>query len=244
MGTTPRILVVEDEYAIAVGLRDDLQAEGYEVDVEADGLEGERAARTGRYGLVLLDLMLPKKDGFAVCRSLRAGGVKTPIIVLTARAHEADKVLGLELGADDYITKPFSSRELMARVRAVLRRAAGAAPGPAAFERGDLVVDFNRYETRRAGQVVALTPTEYRLLAALVRSGGSVLSVDQLIDQVWGKGIALTDRVVYTHVNKLRSKIEPNPSKPEIVVGVRGVGYRLGDQCPGTVISPGESLRE
>jgi DNA-binding response OmpR family regulator len=229
MGTTPRILVVEDEYAIAVGLRDDLEADGYQVDVAADGLEGERAACTGRYDLLLLDLMLPKKDGFAVCRALRAAGVKTPIIVLTARAHEADKVLGLELGADDYITKPFSSRELMARVRAVLRRAADAAPGPATFERGDLTVDFNRYETRRAGQAVTLTPTEYRLLAALVRSGGRVLTVDQIIDEVWGKGIALTDRVVYTHVNKLRAKIEPDPASPVIVVGVRGVGYRLGD---------------
>jgi DNA-binding response OmpR family regulator len=229
MGGTTRILVVEDEYAIAVGLRDDLEAEGYQVDVAADGIEGERAARDGGYDLILLDLMLPKKDGFAVCRALRASGVRTPIIVLTARAQEADKVLGLELGADDYVTKPFSSRELRARVRAVLRRVADAAPGPATFERGDLVVDFNRYETRRAGQVVALTPTEYRLLAALVGHRGRVLSVDELIDQVWGKGIALTDRVVYTHVNKLRAKIEPHPSKPEIVVGVRGVGYRLGD---------------
>ena len=229
MGGTTRILVVEDEYAIAVGLRDDLEAEGYQVDVAADGIEGERAARDGGYDLILLDLMLPKKDGLAVCRALRASGVRTPIIVLTARAQEADKVLGLELGADDYVTKPFSSRELRARVRAVLRRVADAAPGPATFERGDLVVDFNRYETRRAGQVVALTPTEYRLLAALVGHRGRVLSVDELIDQVWGKGIALTDRVVYTHVNKLRAKIEPHPSKPEIVVGVRGVGYRLGD---------------
>jgi DNA-binding response OmpR family regulator len=229
MGGTTRILVVEDEYAIAVGLRDDLAAEGYQVDVAADGIEGERAARDGGYDLILLDLMLPKKDGFAVCRALRASGVRTPIIVLTARAQEADKVLGLELGADDYVTKPFSSSELRARVRAVLRRVADAAPGPATFERGDLVVDFNRYETRRAGQVVALTPTEYRLLAALVGNRGRVLSVDEVIDQVWGKGIALTDRVVYTHVNKLRAKIEPDPSKPVIVVGVRGVGYRLGD---------------
>ena len=229
MGTTPRILVVEDEYAIAVGLRDDLEADGYQVDVAADGLEGERAARTGPYDLVLLDLMLPKKDGFAVCRALRASGVKTPIIVLTARAHEADKVLGLELGADDYLTKPFSSRELMARVRAVLRRAGESAAGPDVFERGDLAVDFSRYEARRAGQPVALTPIEYRLLAALVRSGGRVLTVDQIIDEVWGKGIALTDRVVYTHVNKLRAKIEPDPANPVIVVGVRGVGYRLGD---------------
>ncbi len=223
-----RILVVEDEHAIAVGLRDDLEADGYEVDVVADGLEGERAARAGRYDLILLDLMLPKKDGFAVCRALRTAGVKTPIIVLTARTHEADKVLGLELGADDYITKPFSSRELMARGRAVLRRAGEASSGPEVFERGDLTVDFSRYETRRAGQDVALTPTEYRLLAALVRSGGRVLTINQLIDEVWGKGIALTDRVVYTHVNKLRAKIEPDPANPVIVIGVRGVGYRLG----------------
>ena len=224
-----RILVVEDEYAIAVGLRDDLAAEGYAVDVVSDGLEGERDGRSGRYDLILLDLMLPKKDGFAVCRALRESGVRTPIIVLTARAHEADKVLGLELGADDYVTKPFSSRELIARVRAVLRRAADTTPGPESFERGDLVVDFTRFETRRAGRTVALTPTEYRLLAALVRAGGRVLSVDELIDQVWGRGISLTDRVVYTHVNKLRAKIERVPSKPEIVVGVRGVGYRLGN---------------
>ena len=229
MGGTIRILVVEDEYAIAVGLRDDLEAEGYHVDVAADGVEGERAAREGGYDLILLDLMLPKKDGFAVCRALRASGVQTPIIVLTARAQEADKVLGLELGADDYMTKPFSSPELRARVRAVLRRVADAPPGPATFERGDLAVDFNRYEARRAGEAVALTPTEYRLLAVLVRNKGHVLSVDELIDQVWGKGIALTDRVVYTHVNKLRAKIEPDPARPAIVIGVRGVGYRLGD---------------
>jgi len=225
----PRILVVEDEYAIAVGLRDDLEADGYQVDVAADGLEGERAARDGGHDLILLDLMLPKKDGFAVCRALRASGVRTPIIVLTARAQEADKVLGLELGADDYITKPFSSPELRARVRAVLRRASDAPPGPATFERGDLVVDFNRYEARRGDTELALTPTEYRLLAVLVRNKGRVLSVDELIDQVWGKGIALTDRVVYTHVNKLRAKIELDPARPVIVVGVRGVGYRLGD---------------
>jgi len=233
-----RILVVEDEYAIAVGLRDDLAAEGYEVTVAADGLEGERAARTGAFDLILLDLMLPKKDGFAVCRALRTAGVTTPVIVLTARAQEADKVLGLELGADDYVTKPFSSRELLARVRAVLRRgtesataaaAATAAGHPGIFARGDLVVDFNRYETRRGGQIVALTPTEYRLLAALVRNPGRVLSVSELIDLAWEPGIALTDRVVYTHVNKLRAKIEPNPADPVIVVGVRGVGYKLGE---------------
>jgi DNA-binding response OmpR family regulator len=240
MGVPTRILVVEDEYAIAVGLRDDLAAEGYEVTVAADGLEGERAARTGAFDLILLDLMLPKKDGFAVCRALRTAGVTTPVIVLTARAQEADKVLGLELGADDYVTKPFSSRELLARVRAVLRRGTESATAAAAataagagsagvFARGDLVVDFNRYETRRGGQTVALTPTEYRLLAALVRHPGRVLSVSELIDLAWEPGIALTDRVVYTHVNKLRAKIEPNPSEPVIVVGVRGVGYKLGE---------------
>ncbi|MBP1774170.1 MAG: two component transcriptional regulator, winged helix family [candidate division NC10 bacterium] len=229
MGGTTRILVVEDQYAIAVGLRDDLEAEGYHVDVAADGVEGEQAAREGGYDLILLDLMLPKKDGFAVCRTLRTSGVRTPIIVLTARAQEADKVLGLELGADDYITKPFSSPELRARVRAVLRRAVDAPPGPATFERGDLVVDFNRYEARRGDMALALTPTEYRLLAVLVRNKGRVLSVDELIDQVWGKGIALTDRVVYTHVNKLRAKIERDSAHPVIVIGVRGVGYRLGD---------------
>ena len=239
MSNGTRILVVEDERAIAVGLRDDLSGEGYEVDVVADGVEGERAAREGAYDLILLDLMLPKKDGLSVCRALRAAGVRTPIIALTARAQEADKVLGLELGADDYVTKPFSSRELHARVRAVLRRSADATTGrgatgtqsdePGVFERGDLVVDFMRYETRRGDTPVALTPTEYRLLAALVHHPGRVLSVSEIIDLAWGTGIALTDRVVYTHVNKLRAKIEPNPAEPVIVVGVRGVGYKLGE---------------
>jgi DNA-binding response OmpR family regulator len=225
---TTSILVIEDEYAIAVGLRDDLAADGYDVEVASDGAAGERAALEARHDLILLDLMLPKKDGFAVCRAVRAAGLRTPIIVLTARAQEVDKVLGLELGADDYVTKPFSSRELRARVRAVLRRATDAGPGPDRFEHGDLVVDFNRYEATRGGKAVALTPTEYRLLATLVRHRDRVLSVDELIDLVWGKGIALTDRVVYTHVNKLRAKIERDPASPEIVLGIRGVGYRLG----------------
>jgi DNA-binding response OmpR family regulator len=155
--------------------------------------------------------------------------VKTPIIVLTARGQESDKVLGLELGADDYVTKPYSSRELLARIRAVLRRAGERGESRDLFVRGDLQVDFGRYRARRGGQDIGLTPTEYRLLAALVRAGGRVLTVNELIERVWGEGIALTDRVVYTHVNKLRAKIEPNPATPGIVVGVRGVGYRLGE---------------
>jgi two-component system alkaline phosphatase synthesis response regulator PhoP len=227
----PKILVIEDEHAIAIGLRDDLRVEGYEVDLAADGVSGEEAALTGHYDLVILDLMLPRKDGLSVCRAIRSAGLRTPVIMLTARTQEAEKVLGFELGADDYVTKPFGSRELMARVRAVLRRASEAATGGAraagVLEHGDLRVDFERFETTLGGKPVALTRTEYRLLAALVAHRGRPLSVSELIDEVWGKGIALTDRVVYTHINKLRGKIERDPSNPKLITGIRGIGYRF-----------------
>ena len=168
---TTSILVIEDEYAIAVGLRDDLAADGYDVEVASDGAAGERAALEARHDLILLDLMLPKKDGFAVCRAVRAAGLRTPIIVLTARAQEVDKVLGLELGADDYVTKPFSPRELVARVRAVLRRAFGAAPArPHEFyQRGRLRVDFDTYQVFLDGQEVRFSLREFELLAFLAR---------------------------------------------------------------------------
>jgi len=223
----PRILVVEDEDALAVAIGDELEAEGYEVTIVSDGVEAEKAGLARRHDLVLLDLMLPRKDGFAVCRSLRAAGVTTPIIALTARATEADKVLGLELGADDYVTKPYSPRELVARIRAALRRA-NQTPGAAdVFDHGDLHVDFRRYEATRGGRPLSLTPTEFRLLASLARHRGEVVPVDRLIEEAWGKDVFLTDRVVYTHINNLRGKVETDPAHPRLIAGVRGVGYRL-----------------
>ena len=220
-----RILVVEDEPAIAFGLQLDLKSEGYDVEIESDGESGLERARKEAFDLILLDVMLPRKDGFEVCRELRRGGSKTPVIMLTAKTQEAEKVLGLEIGADDYVTKPFSPRELRARVKAALRRA--AEDDLPIYRFGDAEVDFGRCELRRAGKPVELTALEFKLLAAFVRNGGKVLSRDQLLDLVWGHGTFVTDRVVDNHVVTLRKKVEPDPSKPRFVVSVRGLGYRF-----------------
>lgn len=222
-----RILIVEDEPAIAMGLEDDLKIEGYEVEVVADGATAFSRAAGGGYDLLLLDVMLPKKDGFAVCRELRQAGVRTPIVLLTAKGQEIDKVLGLELGADDYVTKPFSPRELVARIKAVLRRTGGA-PAPAqVYRTGDLTLDFGRFEATRRGAPVELTALEFKLLHAFVAHRGHVLTHDRIIEEVWGRDVFLTDRVIYTHINNLRRKIEADPAAPVLLVGVRGVGYRF-----------------
>jgi DNA-binding response OmpR family regulator len=220
-----RILVVEDEPGIAMGLEEDLTLEGYVVEVVADGDAAVRCAREQAFGLILLDVMLPRKDGFQVCRELRRGGVTTPIILLTARAQEAEKVLGLQLGADDYVTKPFSPLELRARIEAVLRRTSGPAPSDT-YQFGDVIVDFARCEVRRAGALVDVTPVEFKLLSAFVRSLGRVLSRRQLLDAVWGD-THTGDRVVDTHMANLRKKIEPTPSEPTYLISLRGLGYRF-----------------
>jgi two-component system alkaline phosphatase synthesis response regulator PhoP len=169
--------------------------------------------------------MLPRKDGFEVCRELRRAGIATPVIFLTARAQEAEKVLGLEMGADDYVTKPFSPRELRARIRTVLRRTAAALADRYAF--GDVEVDFTRGELRRDGTAVDVTPLELKLLATFIARRGRVLSRDQLLDAAWGAGTHVTDRVVDTHIVNLRRKIEPAPAEPRFLVSVRGLGYRF-----------------
>jgi two-component system alkaline phosphatase synthesis response regulator PhoP len=220
-----RILIVEDEPDIALGLQQDLLLEGYEVEVVGDGEQAIERAGHGAVDLILLDLMLPQKDGFAVCRELRRAGRRMPIIVLTARAHEAEKVLGFELGADDYVTKPFSPMELRARIKAALRRSSSAAPQ--VFRFGEFEVDFNRFELRKGGKPVDLTPIEFKLLAAFVQNRRNVLSRQQLLDHVWGRSVFVTDRVVDTHVANLRRKVEADPDKPVYVVSVRGVGYRF-----------------
>lgn len=221
----PRILVVEDEGSIAMGLKGDLELEGYEVEVAEDGLKAFEMALTGAYDLVLLDLMLPGKDGFEVCRELRREGSNVPIIMLTARTQEAEKVLGLELGADDYITKPFSPMELRARIKAVLRRAGGEDPTVYRFD--DIEVDLRRFEVRRDGSAVRLTPLEFKLLAAFVQNPGQVLSRDRLLDLVWGRDAFVTDRVVDTHITNLRKKVEVESGDPKYIVTVKGVGYRF-----------------
>ena len=223
-----KVLLVEDDRKVAGFIEQGLKEEGYVVDAAADGEEATMLAHVYDYDLILLDVMLPKKDGFAVCRELRAGNVHTPIIMLTARAQEIDKVLGLELGADDYITKPFSRRELHSRVKAALRRGA-LSPGPSAeiYELDGLIIDFRRCEIRRHGKTTELTALEIKLLRTFLGRRGQVVTIDQLNEAAWGKGVFITDRVVYTHINNLRKKIEDDPQAPRRLVTVRGVGYRF-----------------
>ena len=222
-----RILVVEDEPTIAAGLQDDLELEGYTVEVVEDGATAADRALEGGYDLILLDVMLPRKDGFTVCREVRQAGLWTPIILLTAKGQEVDKVLGLELGADDYVTKPFSPRELLARIKAVLRRTNDSAQPDQIYQFGDVKVDFGRCEVSRRGKEVDLTAMEFKFLRAFLSHPGQVLTLDQLIEEVWGPDVFLTDRVIYTHINNLRSKIEANPTKPRHLITVRGSGYRF-----------------
>jgi len=222
-----RILVVEDEASIAFGLRVDLEAEGYLVEVVPDGEAAIARARQGDLDLILLDVMLPKKDGFEVCRELRRSGGTTPIILLTARTQEAEIVMGLELGADDYVTKPFSPHVLRARVRSVLRRSGDTETE--VFRFGDGEVDLDRGELRRGGARVPLTALEFKLLAALVRNRGRLLTRARLLDLVWGPGTFVTDRVVDNHVVSLRKKIEADSSQPRHLLAVRGLGYRFDE---------------
>ena len=222
-----KILVVEDEEAILMLLEDDLTMEGYEVATARDGERGLSMAQEGVYDLVILDVMLPRKDGFEVCRQLRGSGAAVPILMLTAKSQEIDKVLGLELGADDYVTKPFSPRELIARVRAILRR--GKAP-PQRIERyrfGDIDIDFKKFETTRSGRAVDLTAREYALLRFLIEHRDGAVSRFEILEEVWGGEVEVFPRTVDTHVANLRKKLEDDPSDPRHIVGVRSVGYRF-----------------
>jgi DNA-binding response OmpR family regulator len=218
-----RILVVEDEPGIAFALETDLQIEGYEVAVVSDGLEAVKRARSEAFDLILLDVMLPGKDGFEVCRELKRAGLKTRIILLTAKAVEAEKILGLDAGADDYVTKPYSPRELRARIRAMLRRD----PAESLYRFGPFELDLLRFELRRDGRALDTTTTELRLLSVLARNRGRVLTRDRLLDEVWGEGISVTDRVIDNHIVALRKKIEDEPASPRFLISVRGVGYRF-----------------
>jgi two-component system, OmpR family, alkaline phosphatase synthesis response regulator PhoP len=222
-----RILVVEDEPTIATGLHDDLELEGYAVEVVDNGSAALKRILEGGFDLILLDVMLPGTDGFTVCREARMQGVRTPIIMLTAKGREVDKVVGLELGADDYVTKPFSPRELLARVKAVLRRGQDEAKPLGSYHFADITVDFNRFEVLRKGEKIDLTAMEFKLLRAFLEHRGQVLTIDELLQKVWGEDVFLTDRVVYTHVNNLRGKLEEDPRNPRLLISVRGIGYRF-----------------
>lgn len=226
-----RILVVDDEKKIVELIAAYLLQSGYQVLTTPDGAQALDEARHMEPDLIILDLMLPGIDGLTICRMLRAEGNRTPIIMLTARALEEDKLLGLSLGADDYVTKPFSPRELVARVRAILRRVDGRkAESPAEVHQGDLTVDRTRHEVRVRGELVNLTAREFDLLETLIREPGRVFSRQELIDRAFGSGYDGLERTVDMHVLNLRRKIEPDPSQPTYVQTVPGVGYRFAEQ--------------
>jgi two-component system alkaline phosphatase synthesis response regulator PhoP len=222
-----RILIVEDEESILMALTDDLTLEGYDVASARDGLQGLALAQKDPFDLILLDIMLPGLDGFEVCKRLRTVGDDTPILMLTAKSQEIDKVLGLELGADDYVTKPFSPRELLARVKALLRRAKGAPGALDGAQFGAVEIDFAKCEAVKAGQPVDMTILEFSLLKCLVRHEGQVVSRKQILDEVWGEDVYVLPKTVDTHIGHLRKKLEDDPANPRHILGVRGMGYRF-----------------
>jgi two-component system alkaline phosphatase synthesis response regulator PhoP len=222
----PKVLIVEDDESMSVALSDGFGFEGYEVRLAKDGETGLAEAKREAPDLVILDVMLPRKTGLDVCRELRAAGSSVPIIMLTARGQEIDKVVGLRAGADDYVTKPFGFMELVARAEAVLRRTGGRAPAePLRF--GEVVVDLRRHAATRDGEPLELTAREYRLLAYFARHRGEVVTREQLLDAVWEYRHAPMTRTVDMHVAKLRKKVEPDPHAPRYLLTVHGLGYKF-----------------
>jgi len=225
----PTILVIEDELPIAKGLISNLEFEGYEVLSAPDGPTGLELALSGRADLIVLGIRLPGMDGYQICRRIRERGLGTPVIMLTARGEEVDRILGLELGADDYVTKPFSVRELLARIKAVLRRAAPAedAEDSGVLSFGGVKIDFERFEASMDDREVRLSAKEFAILQLLWGREGKVVSRDDILNEVWGYDVFPTTRTVDNHIMDLRSKLERDPSNPRHILTVHGVGYRL-----------------
>jgi len=223
-----KILIVEDEINMLRGLKDNLEFEGYEVDTASEGRSGMDKIFNNKYDLVLLDVMLPHISGFDICKKARSSNIKTPIILLTARGEEIDKVLGLELGADDYITKPFSIRELLARIKAILRRSAGDSTADIQqYKIGLLEVNFSNYEALKDGKNIKLSHKEFEVLHYLHQHKQECVPRDKLINKVWGIDGGITTRTVDNFILRLRQKIEPNPNDPHIILTVHGVGYKM-----------------
>jgi DNA-binding response OmpR family regulator len=223
----PKVLIVEDDDSMVAALRDGFEYEGYAVSVARDGSAGLSLATGESPELIILDVMLPKMSGLDVCREIRKAGNNVPIIMLTARGQEIDKVLGLKLGADDYVTKPFGFLELMARVEAVLRRASGRQAHVETYQFGPVKADFRKGEVRRDGKLLDLTSRELRLLQYFIEHRGEVVGRDQLLDAVWDYDTAPLTRTVDMHVAKLRKKIEDNTAQPKFLVTVHGLGYKF-----------------
>jgi two-component system alkaline phosphatase synthesis response regulator PhoP len=221
-----KILLVEDESAIRMALSDRLESEGYVVECASDGEKGYQQALRNSYDILLLDVMLPKKSGFDLCRDLRGAGVNIPILMLTARDQVVDKVVGLRMGADDYLTKPFEPAELIARIEALLRRSRNPA-GDAVRQYGDLRIDLRGTTVTREGEPVSLSAREYRLLEYFVTHCGITLSRDELLREVWGYSTEVFSRTVDVHVGSLRQKIETDAKKPQLILTVPGLGYKF-----------------
>ncbi len=224
-----KILIIEDEPDMILGLKDNFEFEGYEVSTASDGAAGLERARSEKPDLVILDIMLPRLSGLEVCKALRGEGFTAPIVMLTARGQEIDKVVGLELGADDYVTKPFSIRELLARVRAILRRTEGQKKRLSRYRFSDIDLDFESYRATKGGQPLDLSPREFELLRYLIERKGETVSRDRLLEDVWGYESYPSTRTVDTHIAKLRAKIGDSGSEPRWILTIHGMGYKFVD---------------
>jgi len=222
-----KVLIIEDEPNMVLGLKDSCEYEGYEVAVARNGKEGLEKATTEKPDIILLDVMLPLMSGIDVCRTLRTRGIETPILMLTARSQEIDKVIGLEVGADDYVTKPFSIKELLARIRAHLRRASKQVVDIESFTFGDVELNFKKYAALKSGQALELSAREFEILRYLIRRRGEIVTRDQLLDEVWGYRSTPVTRTVDNHIARLRQKIEQDPSEPRHIITVHRLGYRF-----------------
>jgi len=224
-----KILIREDEESIQLALEDDFVLEGYVVELASDGIDGLQKAEKPEIDLIILDIMLPGMNGFEVCKKLRSMDIQTPIIMLTAKGQEIDRVVGLEIGADDYVTKPFSPRELQARVKSIFRRMDKPASrnNDDIFSFGALKVDFRQYECHKNEEKVNLTLHEFELLKYLIQNRGRVINRDELLDEVWGKDVIVSPRTVDTHMANLRKKIEAEADSPRLIISVRGIGYKI-----------------
>jgi len=225
------VLIVEDDAGIQMILRDALTSQGYQVTTADDGLKGLELAKELKPALIILDVMLPLMGGFEVCRSIRKEGIVSPILMLTVKDEELDKVLGLELGADDYVTKPFSLKELTARIKALLRRVEDYQEEMNVFRFGNIELDFHKYESRKAGQDLGLSPLELKILKLMIARKGKVITRDEFLDAIWGvDNLIVSHRTVDSHIAHIRKKIEENPSQPKHILSVHSIGYKFVDE--------------